>query len=140
MGMSRQAKVRQEHGCNCGKRMRKEIVPQLKEDNQYGNYGSDEKNLILRIAEYKENYLSWVTNFELPFSNNLSERALRGAKSKMKIAEQFQSEESAGWYAAIRSYSETCMRNGINEVKALTQLCEGESYTIEELYTCQNDA
>lgn len=103
-------------------------------------YGQDEKTLILRIAKYKENYLAWVTNFDLPFSNNLSERALRGVKSKMKIAGQFQSEESAGWYAAIKSYTETCMRNGINEVNALTRLCEGKPYTVAEVYANQNNA
>ena len=74
-----------------------------KED--YGKYYStDERALLLRILDYKDNYLSWVTNFEIPFSNNLSERALRGVKSKMKISGQFQSEETAGYYAAVKSY------------------------------------
>ena len=78
-----------------------------KED--YGKYYStDERALLLRILDYKDNYLSWVTNFEIPFSNNLSERALRGVKSKMKISGQFQSEETAGYYAAVKSYIETC--------------------------------
>lgn len=48
--------------------------------NKY--YGKDERTLILRILDYKDNYLSWVVNFDLPFSNNLSERSLRGAKVK----------------------------------------------------------
>lgn len=104
--------------------------------NRY--YGKDEQTLILRIATYKENYLAWVTNFELPFSNNLSERALRGVKSKMKIAGQFQNEESAQRYAAVKSYIETCMRNGINEVKALTRLCRGKPYTVAEIYAQDN--
>ena len=100
--------------------------------NKY--YGKDERTLILRILDYKDNYLSWVVNFDLPFSNNLSERSLRGAKSKMKISGQFQSEETAGHYAAIKSYIETCYRNGINETEALLRLCEGRPYTIEEIF------
>lgn len=103
-------------------------------------YGKDERTLIVLIATYKENYLSWVTNFDLPFSNNLSERALCGAKSKMKIAGQFQNVESAGWYAAIKSYTETCQRNGINEIDALTRLCDGKPYGAEEIYAHQNHA
>ena len=72
-----------------------------KED--YGKYYStDERTLLLKILDYKDNYLAWVTNFDLPFSKNLSERALRGVKSKMKISGQFQSEETAGYYAAIK--------------------------------------
>lgn len=100
--------------------------------NKY--YGKDERTLLLRILEYKDNYLSWVVDFELPFSNNLSERALRGAKSKMKISGQFQSEETAKHYAAVKSYIETCYRNGINETEALIRLCEGNPYTVEEIF------
>lgn len=102
-----------------------------KDYNKY--YGKDELSLILRIFEYKDNYLSWVVNFDLPFSNNLSERALRGAKSKMKVSGQFQNVESARNYATIKSYIETCYRNGINQVKALVKLCKGEPYTLEEI-------
>jgi DNA-directed RNA polymerase subunit RPC12/RpoP len=99
--------------------------------NKY--YGKDERTLILRILKYKDNYLSWVVNFDLPFSNNLSERALRGIKSKMKISGQFQSEKSARNYAAVKSYIETCYRNGINEMQALIRLCEGNPYTVKEI-------
>jgi hypothetical protein len=38
----------------------------------------------------------------------LAERSLRGVKSKLKISGQFQSEETAGHYAAVKSYIETC--------------------------------
>ena len=74
-----------------------------------------------------------MVNFDLPFSNNVSERALRGVKSKMKISGQFQTEEMAKNYAAIRSYIETSYRNGVNEMKALIRLCEGRPYTLTEL-------
>lgn len=111
-----------------------EGVGENKEDyNKY--YGKDERTLILRIFDYKDNYLSWVVNFDLPFSNNLSERGLRGAKSKMKISGQFQSEETAKHYAVIKSYIETCYRNGINEMEALVRLCEGNPYTIKEIFS-----
>lgn len=79
--------------------------------------------MLLRIFDYKDNYLSWVTNCEIPFSNNLSERASRGVKRKMKISGQFQSEETAGYYAMVKSYIETCYRNGINEMEVLVRLC-----------------
>lgn len=100
--------------------------------NKY--YGDEERTLILRILDYKDNYLAWVVNFELPFSNNLSERALRGIKSKMKVSGQFQSAETAGHYATIKSYIETCYRNGINEVAALIRLCTGKPYTVTEIF------
>jgi len=103
-----------------------------KDYNKY--YGKDEQTLILRILEYKDNYFPRVVNFELPFSNNLSERSLRGIKSKMKISGQFQSEETAKHYAAVKSYIETCYRNGINETDALIRLCDGNPYTVKEIF------
>lgn len=102
-------------------------------EDQDRYYGDTEQTLLLRIGKYKANYLAWVTNFQLPFSNNLSERALRGVKSKMKISGQFQNEDTAKNYAAVKSYIETCYRNGINETDALIRLCEGTPYTLEEL-------
>lgn len=94
----------------------------------------EERDLLTRIYQYKDQYLAWVTNFDLPFSNNLSERALRGVKSKMKICGQFQNEESAQHYATIKSYTETCYRHGINEMMALKRLCAGNPYTIAEIF------
>lgn len=112
------------------------IEENRKDYNKY--YGKDEQTLILRILDYKDNYLAWVVNFNLPFSNNLSERALRGAKSKMKISGQFQSVETARHYAAIKSYIETCYRNGINQIEALVRLCEGSPYTVKEIFASES--
>ena len=67
------------------------------------------------------------------FINNLSERALRGIKSKMKIAGQFQNIINAEYYAIIRSYIETCYRNNINGYETLVKLMNNEPYTLNEI-------
>lgn len=36
-------------------------------------------------------------------------------------------------YARIRSYIETCRRNGINEMEALKRLLENHMYTLREI-------
>ena len=98
-------------------------------------YGASfEKALLNRVEKYRGNYFAWLEDFSLPTTNNLSERSLRPAKSKMKIAGQFEAEESAQHYAVIRSYIDTCRRKGINENEALRKLCEGNPYTVEELF------
>lgn len=104
------------------------------------HYDKDEIALTNRILEYKANYFLWMHDFSLPYDDNLSERALRGVKSKMKIAGQFQSIEYAKYYADIRTYIETCYRNGINPTDALICLMEDNPYTIEEILTQKNDA
>jgi hypothetical protein len=99
-------------------------------------YGAPfERALLTRVEKYRSNYFAWLEDFTLPTTNNLSERSLRPVKSKMKIAGQFEAEENAQHYAVIRSYIETCRRKGVNENKALRRLCEGNPYTVEELFS-----
>lgn len=103
-----------------------------KEDfNSY--YGRDEKTLIKRLIDYKENYLLWILRFDVPFSNNLSERSLRGSKTKMKVSGQFSNISNAQYYARIKSYIETCKRNGYNAHVAIVKLLDDEPYTIQDM-------
>lgn len=95
--------------------------------------GSFERAVISRIINYRENFFAWVTDFSIPTTNNLSERALRGVKTKMRVSGQFASTKTANNYARIRSYIETCRRNGINEIEALIRLCSGNPYTVDEI-------
>lgn len=96
-------------------------------------YAKKEKTLIYRIMEYRDNYIYWILDFDIPFTNNLSERNLRGIKSKMKVSGQFQNIERAKDYASIRSYIETCRLYGVNEYECLTKLVEDNPYTFAEL-------
>jgi hypothetical protein len=99
------------------------------------NYGAAwERTLLNRIAKYRRPYFLWVEDFSLPTTNNLSERGLRGIKSHMKISGQFESEAAADNHALIRTYIETCRRNGINEIDALKRLCAGNPYTVDEVF------
>ena len=103
------------------------------------HYDSKERALTNRILEYKSNYFLWMHDFSLPTDNNMSERALRGTKSKMKIAGQFQNEQTAKYYADIKTYIETCYRNSINPTDALIRLMEDNPYTVEEVFSKIND-
>ena len=99
------------------------------------NYGAPfEKNLLNRIEKFKSEYFAWIRDFSLPTTNNLSERSLRHIKTKMKVSGQFESETAAQNFAIIRTYLETCHRNKINEIDALTRLCEGRPYTAAEIF------
>lgn len=100
--------------------------------NKY--YGKEEKALIRRLHRYKDNYFMWIDDFSLPTSDNLSERNLRCIKSKMKISGQFKSQQTADNYALIKSYIETCKKNGINEISALKRLSAGDPYTVKEIF------
>ena len=88
--------------------------------------------------QFRDNYIYWILDFSIPFTNNLSERNLRGIKSKMKVSGQFQNIDRAVDYANIRSYIETCRLYGKNEVDSLTRLVEGNPYSFSELLSSKN--
>lgn len=96
-------------------------------------YEDDERRLITRIAKYKDSHFLWVKDFSVPPTNNLAERALRGQKIKQKVSGQFMSVKTAGYFADIRTYIETCYRNGINRFAAMVRLTSGNPYTVKEL-------
>jgi len=93
-----------------------------------------ERLLLTRISKYYDNYFRWVEDFSLPTTNNLSERGLRCIKSHMKISGQFANVATARYYANIKTYIETCRKNGINEMAALSRLCEGRPVTVSEIF------
>lgn len=97
------------------------------------HYFTNEKTLLTRLTEYRDNYTYWLYDFSIPYTNNEAERGLRGVKTKMKVSGQFQNIENARYYASIKSYVETCHRNGINEIEALTRLLDGNPFTITEI-------
>ena len=54
---------------------------------------------------------------------------------QMQVAGQFQNMETAKCYARIRSYIETCYRNGINVVYAIKCLCDGTLPSLTQIST-----
>lgn len=96
-------------------------------------YYKQENTLLKRIKKYKKNYFAWIYDFSLPTTNNESERSLRMTKTKMKVSGQFQKEETASEFAAIRTYTETCKRNGISVFDAMQRLMEGNPYRLDEI-------
>lgn len=88
------------------------------------SYYNDERLLLKRLEEYKLEHLRFLTDFEVPFDNNGSERDVRFAKSKMKIG-CFRSEEGAENYARIASLISTLKKQGINVYGAMLDLFNG---------------
>lgn len=105
----------------------------LEDEDRY--YADEERTLLKRLKEYKENYLMWTLNEEILFSNNISERSLRSSRTKMKISGQFENITNARYYANIKSYLETGKRNGYNVSELIKRALEGKYITISEMKT-----
>ena len=78
-------------------------------------------NLALRLRDRKESALRFLTDFEVPFTNNLAERDLRMMKLRMKISGCFRSAQGARDFATLRSVLSTAGKQGWNRIEALLQ-------------------
>lgn len=96
-------------------------------------YKETEATFLKDLLKYEKNYLKWVERWNLPSTNNNCERSIRPIKSKMKISGQFKNIEYASYYATIRSYLETCKRNGVNIILACKRLMSGNPFLLEEI-------
>ena len=72
-----------------------------------------------KIQKLRRHLFVFVTNREIPATNNGSERALRPCATFRKITNCFRSEWGAFQYANIRSVIETARRHGIGALQAI---------------------
>jgi transposase len=76
-------------------------------------------NLLLRLHRFKDDVLRVLTDFEVPFTNNLAQQALRMMKVKMKISGAFPTPEGAQAFADLRSVIATARKQGQNILHSL---------------------
>lgn len=89
------------------------------------SYFNDERRLLLRLGEYKQEHLRFLTNFDVPFDNNNPERDARFFKGKMKVAGCFRSEEGAKNYVKIASLISTLRKQNTNVYGTITDIFNG---------------
>ncbi|OQA89257.1 MAG: Transposase IS66 family protein [Bacteroidetes bacterium ADurb.Bin234] len=89
------------------------------------SYYNDERLLLKRLGEYKEEHLRFLTNFDVPFDNNGSERGARFLKGKLKVAGCFRSKEGAENYAKIASLISTLRKQGTNVYLTINNIFNG---------------
>jgi transposase len=93
------------------------------------------RNLIERLRDYEDDVLRFMTDKEIPFTNNQAERDLRMIKVHQKISGCFRSGEGAYYFCRIKSYLSTCEKQDISSADALKMLFEGQmpSFMLENL-------
>ena len=87
--------------------------------------------LLLKLQQYDIETLAFMYDFEVPFSNNLSERDLRMQKLRQKISGCFRGKNGANVFCRIRSYISTAKKNGINAMDAITRAVKGQPFIPE---------
>jgi transposase len=92
---------------------------------------SKARNLLLRLQQRQVEVLRFMTDFRVPFDNNLAERDLRMMKVQQKISGCFRAVAGAEAFCRIRSYVSTVRKHGRNVLAALEQVFNGTPFLPE---------
>jgi transposase len=96
--------------------------------NQRRPRQSKARNLLERLRDRRDAVLRFLTNFAVPFDNNLAERDLRMLKVQQKVAGCFRTAGGGTRFCRIRSYLSTVVKQGISAYQALQQLFQGQPF------------
>lgn len=109
----------------------KQASKEYQSDYDKNAYKDEERRLITRLDDYKENHLLFMRDFNIPFTNNRAEVDIRPAKRKLKVG-IFRSKEGAENYLQIRSFISTFLKNNLNIFKGIKDLFSGKEITLQE--------
>jgi transposase len=87
---------------------------------------SKSRNLLERLVNYKADVLRFMTQKDIPFTNNRGENDLRMTKVQQKISGCFRSEEGAFIFCRVRAFLITCRKHNIDVSQALKDLFKGK--------------
>ena len=70
-------------------------------------YYDEERRLLTRLREYVDEHLRFITDFKVPYSNNIAEVGAKYIKRKKKVSGTFRSTRGMDSYATIASVIDT---------------------------------
>jgi len=86
---------------------------------------SKSRNLLERLMKYEEDTLRFMSDINVPFTNNQGERDIRMTKVQQKISGCFRSMEGAEIFCRVRGYLSTCQKHGVSSSQAMELLFDG---------------
>jgi transposase len=84
-------------------------------------------NLLIRLKEYSGAVLLFLTNPNVPFTNNLAEQDIRMMKVKQKITGGFKTHAGAEQFAKIRGFISTARKQQWNILESISSAIKGNA-------------
>ena len=106
----------------------KDIILSGREENKKTAHKyakGDELTLLNRLEKYSHNHILFLHNFEVLFDDNISERDLRKAKNRQKMAGGFRKDSGHEMYCSILTIIETLKRRGMGMMENIRKLFMG---------------
>ena len=85
----------------------------------------EEKTLLNRMEKYSHNHLLFLQDFSVPFDDNISERDLRKAKNRQKMAGGFRKDSGHEMYCSIMTIIETLKKRKMGIIENVKKLFMG---------------
>jgi transposase len=85
------------------------------------------RNLLERLDTYEDAVLRFMTDKNIPFTNNDAERPVRQLKVRDKISGCFREENFGIGFCDMRGYLESCNKNGVSLGQAIRMLANDET-------------
>jgi len=82
--------------------------------------------MLNRLTNYKDCYLLFMRDYEVPFTNNMAERDLRLEKTKQKVSGAFRSWNGVVTHVKIRSFLSTIKKRGKNLLSSISKIISKE--------------
>lgn len=80
---------------------------------------SKARNLLERLIDFEQDVLRFMTNENVPFTNNAAENEIRMTKVQQKISGCFRSIDGAKIFCRVRGYLSTCRKQRVRASQAL---------------------
>lgn len=107
-----------------------EIIQEAKEETNHMSssfYKKKSKTLYNRLEKNKEKHLTYLKDFSLPYSNNLSESDLRIYKIKIKVSGGFRSKNGSDYFADALSIIKTSIKRKQNIMQNILDIFNGKT-------------
>ena len=86
--------------------------------------------LLDRFYDFKEDILRFAHDWQVPYTNNTAEQAIRFARVKEKVSGCFRTMTGAAQFASVLSFVSTAALHGASSFDALVAAARGEAYSV----------
>lgn len=108
-------------------RAKKEEPPPVKKPGRGKPKATKGYNLMARMQKHAEAVLAFAFHPNVPFTNNLAERAIRPAKTKIKVSGGFRTHKGAQRFARIFGFIQTTRKQNKNTFKEIREFCKSKN-------------